>query len=156
MWQLRQLSSKEDVLDSEMKPGREARRTRTHERSSGAEMHDRIGHAHVPMNSYWDVRELSVYLHVKPSTLYAWAGQGRIPCLKIHGLLRFRREEIDRWVQSFRAQVPPLPQKSHLRGPRTGLDELIVRAKRQAYNPRPRGNQTQSSPIGKETIDGAI
>jgi len=93
MWQLRQLPAKEDVLDSEMKPGREARRTRTHERSSGAEMHDRIEPAHVPMNSYWDVRELSVYLHVKPSTLYAWAGQRRIPCLKIHGLLRFRREE---------------------------------------------------------------
>jgi hypothetical protein len=93
MWQLRQLASKEDLLDSEMKPGREARRTPTHERSSGAEMHDRIGHAHVPMNSYWDIRDLSVYLHVKPSTLYAWAGQGRIPCLKILGLLRFRREE---------------------------------------------------------------
>ena len=24
------------------------------------------------------------------STLYAWAAQGRIPCIKIHGLVRFR------------------------------------------------------------------
>jgi len=102
------------------------------------------------------VKELASHLHIKPSTLYAWAGQGRIPCLKIHGLLRFRREEIDRWIESFRAQVPPPTRKSYPRGPRMALDELIVRAKGQAYNPRPRGNQTQSSPIGKETIDGAI
>jgi hypothetical protein len=80
-------------LDSELTPGRAARRTRTHERSSGAEMHDRIGHGHVPMKSSWAIRELSVSLSVKPSTLYAWAGQERIPCLTIHGLVRFRREE---------------------------------------------------------------
>ena len=36
------------------------------------------------------VKELASHLHIKPSTLYAWAGQGRIPCLKIHGLLWFR------------------------------------------------------------------
>ena len=39
------------------------------------------------------VKELASHLHIKPSTLYAWAGQGRIPCLKIHSLVRFRREE---------------------------------------------------------------
>ena len=95
-------------------------------------------------------------LQIKPSTLYAWAAQGRIPCLKIHGLVRFRSEEIDRWVESFRAHSPPPTLKPLSSGPRTALDELIARAKRHAYNPPPRGNQTQSSPIGKETIDGAI
>lgn len=136
-------------MDSEMKPGREAGRTRTHERSSSAEMNDWIGHAHVPMNSYWDIRELSVYLHVKPSTLYAWAGQGRIPCLKIHGLLRFHREDIERWIESFRIHGEALPQKTAPLGPRTALNELIARAKAQAYNSRPRGNQTEIKPHRK-------
>jgi excisionase family DNA binding protein len=108
------------------------------------------------MNSYWDIRQLSVYLHVKPSTLYAWAGQGKIPHLKIHGLVRFRRDDIDRWIESFRIHGKAIPHKTVPRGPRTALNELVARAKGEAYNPAPRGNQTRSSPIGKEETDGAI
>jgi len=103
------------------------------------------------------VKTVATRLQINASTLYAWAAQGRIPCIKIHGLLRFNSEEIDRWVESFR--VDSTPQLSHSmrsRGPRGELDVLIARAKGQAYNPAPRGNQTQSSPIGKESIDGAI
>jgi excisionase family DNA binding protein len=102
------------------------------------------------------IKEVATRLQIKPSTLYAWAAQGRIPCLKIHGLVRFRCEEIDRWVESFRARTPLPTRKTHPGDPRTALDELIARAKTQVYNSAPRGNQTQSSPIGKETIDGAI
>ena len=102
------------------------------------------------------VKEQANQLHIKPSTLYAWAGQGRIPCLKLHGLVRFEREEIEHWVESFRIQESPIALKAAPRGPRTALDELIARAKGQAYNSRPRGNQTKSSPIGKEKTDGAM
>jgi len=106
--------------------------------------------------SYWDIKALSEHLSIKPGTLYAWAAQGKIPCLKIHGLVRFRRGEIDRWAESFRVQDSPAPLIAALRGSRTALDELIARAKGQAYNPVPRGNQTKSSPIGKEKTDGAM
>ena len=102
------------------------------------------------------IKEVATRLQIKPSTLYAWAAQGRIPCLKIHGLVRFRREEIDRWVEAFRAKEPSPRLQSHPKVPRTAVDELVARAKGQAYNPRPRGNQTRSSPIGKESTDGAI
>jgi len=155
VWPLAQPPSTMDLLGPQMKPGREVR-TRTQERSSGVEGNDRPGDPHTPINSYWDIRELSVYLRVKPSTLYSWAGQGRIPCLKIHGLLRFHREDIEHWVESFRIQGKAIPHKTAPRGPRTTLNDLIARARTQAYNSRPRGNQTRSSPIGKEETDGAI
>lgn len=103
------------------------------------------------------VKELADQLHIKASTLYAWAGQGRIPCVKLHGLVRFERNEIERWVASLR--VHPNPRISRPKPSRAHsgeLEALIARAKGQAYNPRPRGNQTQSSPIGKEKTDGAI
>ena len=58
-------------------------------------------------SDYWDVQALSAHLNIKPSTLYAWAAQGRIPSLKIHGLVRFNRTEIQRWLESFRAQKSP-------------------------------------------------
>jgi excisionase family DNA binding protein len=102
------------------------------------------------------IKELAQALSINPSTLYAWAAQGRIPCVKIHGLVRFRRDEIERWVDSFTIHESPVALKPASRGPGTALDDIIARAKGQAYNPRPRGNQTQSSPIGKETIDGAV
>ena len=119
--------------------------------------HDRPEGPRTPFNGYWDIRELSIYLHVKPSTLYAWAAQGRIPCVRIHGLVRFQPEEIARWVASFRvAEIPTIPCPTRSKGSHTALNTLIARAKGQAYNPRPRGNQTRSSPIGKEETDGAI
>ena len=33
------------------------------------------------------IKDLSARLNIKPSTLYLWAAQGKIPCRKIHGLL---------------------------------------------------------------------
>ena len=47
------------------------------------------------------VKDLSAWLNLKPSTLYLWAAQGKIPCRKIHGLVRFDATEIDRWLSSF-------------------------------------------------------
>ena len=102
------------------------------------------------------IKELAEALRINPSTLYAWAAQGRIPCVKIHGLVRFRRDDIERWIESFRIHEYPIELKAAPSGPRTGLDELIARAKGQAYNSRPRGNQTKSSPIRKEETDGAV
>ena len=102
------------------------------------------------------IKELAEELSIHPATLYAWAAQGRIPCIKIHGLVRFRRDDIERWVESFKVHESPVVLKPAPRGPRTALDELIARAKGQAYNPRPRGNQTNSSPIGEEETDGAV
>ena len=96
------------------------------------------------------VKELASRLHIKVSTLYAWAGQGKIPCIRIHGLLRFREDEIEGWLETFHARAADRPIYRDPRGPRSGLEAIIARAKRQDYNPDPRGNQTQSGPIGKE------
>ena len=102
------------------------------------------------MNAYWDIRQLASYLSMKPSTLYAWAAQGRIPCFKLHGLVRFRREDIEQWIDScrltanLRSDGPP-----RSRCPSDDVDTLIVRAKEQAYNSHPRGNQTEIKPHRK-------
>ncbi len=96
------------------------------------------------------VKELADQLHIKPSTLYAWASQGRIPCFKLHGLVRFRCEDIERWIDSYRLTANPRsdgPARS--RCPSDDVDTLIVRAKEQAYNSHPRGNQTEIKPHRK-------
>lgn len=106
-------------------------------------------------SDYWDVRTLSAYLNIKSCTLYAWAAQGRIPCLKIHGLVRFRKDEIDQWVESFRER-PKATESPRMRASAFDIDRVIARAKRAAYN-SPHGETRQrSSPIGKEAADGAV
>jgi len=108
-------------------------------------------------DAFLDVRGLSRYLNIKSSTLYAWVAQGRIPALKIHGLVRFRREDIDRWIESF-AKEPPTVPSINLRQAQSplsidlssNLDRIIARAKEQAYNPRHGETRPKSSPKRKE------
>lgn len=94
------------------------------------------------------VKELSTWLNIKPSTLYLWAAQGKIPCQKIHGLIRFDPEAITVWLQAFEPSktpaVPPLTRQT----PRD-LDQLIEAAKRQVYTPG-HGETITPSPRRKE------
>ena len=46
------------------------------------------------------VEEVAAYLRVKPSTVYKWAKDGRVPAAKVGRLWRFDREEIEAWVKS--------------------------------------------------------
>jgi excisionase family DNA binding protein len=81
------------------------------------------------------ISEVSAWLQVKPGTLYAWASQGKIPHVKIHGLIRFQAEEIQQWLTSFHPQNANLLK---LKGKKSDglnyLDTIIVRAKQEAYN----------------------
>ena len=80
------------------------------------------------------VKDLSAWLNMKPSTLYLWAAQGKIPCRKIHGLIRFDPEAITVWLRSFEpgqiTAIPPLTRQSD-----RDLDRLIEAAKREVYTP---------------------
>ena len=85
------------------------------------------------MHTLLTIRELSTYLAMKPSTLYAWAAQGKIPCVRMHRLIRFRLEDIEGWLAGFAKNRPALPDyKNHGRD----IDEIIAAAKRAIYNPR--------------------
>ena len=79
------------------------------------------------------VKTLSQRLQIKPSTLYAWVSQSKIPCIRIHGLIRFRSEDIEGWLSGFAKNRPALPDYTK-RG--RDIDEIIAAAKRAIYNPR--------------------
>lgn len=91
------------------------------------------------------VKDLSQQLQIKPATLYAWASQQKIPCLKIHGVIRFERELIDEWLKTF--GVTRRLDKLVIGRSETGesVEALLARAKRAVYTSR-RGNQTNSEP----------
>ena len=102
------------------------------------------------------IKDVSTWLNIKPSTLYLWAAQGKIPCRRIHGLIRFEQDAILCWLDSF-----PEGQSqsvSHLldRRTNTGTDALIAAAKRYVYTPRHGETRPKSGLIGKEESDGAV
>ena len=94
------------------------------------------------------VKNLSASLNIKQSTLYLWATQGKIPCRKIHGLIRFDPDAIAAWLHAFEPNqataIPPVPRDSHL-----DVDRLIEAVKREVYTPG-HGETITPSPTGKE------
>jgi len=82
------------------------------------------------------VKNLSQQLQIKEATLYAWASQGKIPCLKIHGVLRFEADAIKVWLDNFALRHPPEPFQLPKQTSRDSVDALIARAKHAVYTSR--------------------
>lgn len=45
------------------------------------------------------VREVATYLNVNEKTVYRLAQRRELPGFKVAGTWRFRREDIDRWIE---------------------------------------------------------
>ncbi len=50
-------------------------------------------------NVFSTINEISGYLNLKPRTLYALVAEKRIPHFKIGRLVRFKKSEIDLWME---------------------------------------------------------
>ena len=54
----------------------------------------------VVMSHLMDVDELASYLKLKKQTIYNWLNQRKISGIKLGGVWRFDRREIDKWLRS--------------------------------------------------------
>ena len=99
------------------------------------------------------VKELSAWLNIKSSTLYLWVSQNKIPCCRIHGLIRFEPDAIQAWLSSF-GPTPVKPLLLPIHRDHRDLDQLIEAAKRAVYT-RHGETRPTASPHGKESNDGA-
>lgn len=52
------------------------------------------------MNSLLDVDELAKYLKLQKQTIYNWLSQRKISGIKLGGVWRFDKREVDRWLRS--------------------------------------------------------
>lgn len=50
------------------------------------------------------VKDVAGLLRAQPSSVYAWAKEGKIPAFKINGLLRFDLLEVREWIGKSRIQ----------------------------------------------------
>jgi excisionase family DNA binding protein len=94
-------------------------------------------------NGYWDIKDLSNYLKVKIKTLYAMIPD--IPHYRVGKLIRFRKQEIDSWMNNNRTMaLNQSNKKSVLKGTRSrkgniDIDKMVRKAIDQSrdrdYNP---------------------
>ncbi len=51
------------------------------------------------------VKELADYLKIAEKTAYRFASEGKVPGFKVGSAWRFRRVEIDRWIEQQEAKA---------------------------------------------------
>jgi excisionase family DNA binding protein len=50
------------------------------------------------MENLLTIRELSKILKINKSTLYQWVNEGKIPYIRMGGIIRFRKNDIVKWL----------------------------------------------------------
>ncbi|QPJ64739.1 MAG: helix-turn-helix domain-containing protein [Candidatus Nitrohelix vancouverensis] len=61
------------------------------------------------MTAFLSVIQLSRFLGVKPKTLYSWVSKKVIPHYRIEGLILFKKQEVEAWIET-RHQNPEDPR----------------------------------------------
>ena len=104
------------------------------------------------------INEVSEYLKIKPSTLYSWVKIGEIPHYKLHKMVRFRKEDIDAWMQNHRSESINTDKRAKgilkaIDRPEMHIDDLvkkhIAEVKRNRYTPHC-GRSDRIKGLGKE------
>ncbi len=55
---------------------------------------------HSPKNNHLLLaQEVARLLRLGLSTIYSWAGAGKIPHVRVNGVIRFRREDLEEWLR---------------------------------------------------------
>ena len=59
-----------------------------------------VGMASLPVEPIWDTAQAAQYLQVHPRTITRMAKRGEIPAIHLGRLWRFRKTDLDRWLES--------------------------------------------------------
>jgi excisionase family DNA binding protein len=111
-----------------------------------------------------NVDELSEYLGIKKSSLYSKVERKEIPFYKIGHLVRFKRSDIDLWMEKSKVETLDLQERTKkiLRGTcnctadiNTLVKETIAEAKAIHYTPT-KGKPDRIRGLGKEVKDGSL
>jgi len=54
---------------------------------------------------YMDVKEVATYLKLNVQTIYRKVKSRQLPCVRAGGAIRFKMEDVDKWVKSGKMKV---------------------------------------------------
>ena len=109
------------------------------------------------LSEFWDIKDLSIYLKVKVKTLYDMVPD--IPHYRVGRLIRFRKQEIDSWMENKKVNGIKRTNKSRKIRSNIPIDKLIRKAIDQSndevYNPC-HGKSDRIKGPKKEIHNGSI
>jgi excisionase family DNA binding protein len=109
-----------------------------------------------------NIDELSEYLRIKKSSLYSKVERKEIPYYKLGHLVRFKKSDIDLWMEKSRVEPSRVKEKgkgiAHSADARVAdIDEIVKRAiadsQGMKYIPKHKGDRTRIRGLGKEVED---
>lgn len=114
-------------------------------------------------SAYMNIQELSRYLGIKASTLYKLVEEKSIPHYRIRRLIRFKKEEIDAWMEGNRQDTLDLANKRRIavsiKKQKLNIDQIVKKAiadiSRKKYI-TPAGKPDQVKGLGKEVAHGSL
>lgn len=57
------------------------------------------------MDRLWTIDDVAVYLRVKPATVKYWIYNSNLPYVRLGKFYRFRKEDVERWVENNEKKV---------------------------------------------------
>jgi len=57
------------------------------------------------MEKLLNIKQLSEYLEVSVNTIYSWVSRGKIPFIKLNGIVRFQLDDINTWIDRGKMKV---------------------------------------------------
>jgi excisionase family DNA binding protein len=113
---------------------------------------------------FLNIDEASTYLNVKKSFLYSLVEGATIPYFRLNRLIRFRKDDLDRWMENHR-QDPSEPNKrarAILKATNSDtididrvMKKTIAEAKGKCYPPN-HGRPDQDKDLRKEVSSGTL
>ena len=110
------------------------------------------------------VFEVASLLSVRPSTVYQWVSLGEIPHYKLGRIVRFRRKDLEAWVENFRKEKTDTERKTRVILGTIGrkdkdIDRIIKKSiaevKGNGYTPS-HGKPDQIKGLRKEVSSGTL
>jgi excisionase family DNA binding protein len=65
---------------------------------------------------FLNISDLSEYLGIAVNTIYSWIYQKKIPYTKVGRLVRFKGEEINKWIESRSLTMYSIEEKQDCQG----------------------------------------
>jgi len=81
-------------------------------------------------NAYFKIEDIAVYLSIKTKTLYAMVEAGEIPHYRIGRLIRFKKGDVDSWMDAKKVMggnPPCKPKRVFMSGMRSHYIDNVVR-----------------------------
>jgi len=100
------------------------------------------------------IKDIATHYNIKPSTIYKWVREGKIPHFRICSLIRFKSEEVAEWIEKHKKGAESVPEMSFQAkncdslDPRDVARNAIDEVLGLGYNSSQRGNQIDKP--GKE------